>query len=61
MQEVAEEPKAAGPDALMKQKLKQKRFREGYAEGLSSLHKEVPVAAFITSTTPVEMLGQYTK
>lgn len=50
-----------GPDALLKQKIKQKRFREGYEEGLSSMHKEIPAAAFITTDSPVEMLGQYTK
>lgn len=61
MQEVTEEPKSMGPDALLKQKIKQKRFREGYQEGLSSMHKEISVAAFITTDSPVEMLGQYTK
>lgn len=50
-----------GPDALLKQKVKQKRFREGYAEGLSSTHREAPAAAFIQSENPVEMLGQYTR
>jgi AdoMet-dependent rRNA methyltransferase SPB1 len=28
-----------GPEALLKQKIKQKRHREGYEEGLSSSHK----------------------
>ena len=50
-----------GPDALLKQKIKQKRFREGYEEGLSSMHKEASALAFLTSDSPVEMLGQFTK
>jgi AdoMet-dependent rRNA methyltransferase SPB1 len=28
-----------GPEALLKQKIKQKRHREGYEEGLSSSHR----------------------
>jgi hypothetical protein len=28
-----------GPEALLKQKIKQKRHREGYDDGLSSSHK----------------------
>ena len=50
-----------GPDALLKQKIKQKRFRDGYAEGLSSLHRQTSAAAFIASDNPVEMLGQFTR
>lgn len=50
-----------GPDALLKQKVKQRRFREGYAEGMSSLFKQTTAAAFIASENPVEMLGQYTR
>ena len=50
-----------GPDALLKQKMKQKRFRDGYEEGLSSMHKEASAVAFLTSESPVEMLGQFTK
>ena len=50
-----------GPDALLKQKIKQKRFREGYEEGLSTTHKELSAAAFIASDKPVELLGQYTR
>ena len=61
MQEVEEEAKSMGPDALLKQKVKQKRFRDGYGEGLSSLHKQTAAAAFIASEQPVEMLGQYTR
>jgi AdoMet-dependent rRNA methyltransferase SPB1 len=30
-----------GPEALLKQKIKQKRHREGYEEGLSSSHRWV--------------------
>ncbi|KAI7836413.1 hypothetical protein COHA_009713 [Chlorella ohadii] len=59
-QEVTEAPKVAGPDALLKQKIKQKRFREGYEEGLSTTHKVLSAAAFIAGDSPIEMLGQYT-
>lgn len=55
------EPQVMGPEALLKQKIKQKRHREGYDEGLSSSHKALPAAAFIMSDTPVEMLGQATQ
>ena len=60
-QEVAEPAKVMGPDALLKQKIKQKRFRDGYAEGLSSLHRQTTAATFIASEHPVEMLGQFTR
>lgn len=61
LQEVAEEPKKMGPDALLKQKVKQKRFREGYEDGLSSTHKATSALAFVMSETPVEMLGQFSR
>ena len=61
MQDVTETPKNMGPDALIKQKIKQKRFREGYEEGLSTMHKPTSAAAFVLSTTPVEMLGQFSQ
>lgn len=61
VQEVAEEPKQLGPDALLRQKVKQKRFREGYEDGLSSTHKAAPAVAFVTSEEPVEMLGKYSR
>ena len=61
MQDVTEAPKNMGPDALIKQKIKQKRFREGYEEGLSTMHKPTSAAAFILSDTPVEMLGQFSQ
>ena len=61
LQEVAEEPKKMGPDSLLRQKVKQKRFREGYEEGLSSTHKATSALAFVMSDTPVEMLGQYSR
>ncbi|WIA36773.1 hypothetical protein OEZ86_008035 [Tetradesmus obliquus] len=60
-QEVAEAPKVMGPEALLKQKIKQKRHREGYEEGLSSSHRALPAAAFLLSATPIEMLGQATQ
>ena len=58
--EVHEPAKAAGPDALLKAKIKQKRFREGYEEGMSTSRKVLGVAAFVMGDAPVEMLGQYT-
>lgn len=61
MQDVTEAPKNMGPDALIKQKIKQKRFREGYEEGLSTMHQPTSAAAFILSATPVEMLGQFSQ
>lgn len=61
LQEVEEEARSMGPDALLKQKIKQKRFRDGYAEGISTMHKQTSAAAFIASEQPVEMLGQYTR
>ena len=50
-----------GPDSLLRQKVKQKRFREGYEDGLSSTHKATSALAFVTSDTPVEMLGQFSR
>lgn len=61
-QEVTEAPKPLGPDALLRQRANaQKRHREGYAEGASSLHSALPAAAFIASDTPVELLGQFSR
>jgi Domain of unknown function (DUF3381) len=60
-QEVAEAPRAMGPDALLKQKVKQKRFRDGYEEGLSTTHRSSSAAAFVLSDSPVEMLGRFTR
>ena len=50
-----------GPDSLLRQKVKQKRFREGYEAGLSSTHRAASALAFIMSDAPVEMLGQYSR
>ena len=50
-----------GPDSLLRQKVKQKRFREGYEDGLSSTHKATSAVAFVMSEMPVEMLGQYSR
>lgn len=61
MQDVTDAPKNMGPDALLKQKVKQKRFREGYEEGLSTMHKPCSAASFILSDAPVEMLGQFSQ
>ncbi|GAB4820618.1 hypothetical protein N2152v2_007664 [Parachlorella kessleri] len=60
-QEVAEAPKLMGPDALLKQKVAQKRFREGYDEGASSTHRALAAAAFVAGDAPVELLGRFTQ
>ncbi|KAL4457861.1 hypothetical protein ABPG75_012726 [Micractinium tetrahymenae] len=59
-QEVQDAPRVMGPDALIKQKIKQTRFREGYEDGISTTHKVLPAAAFIAGDSPIEMLGQFT-
>jgi AdoMet-dependent rRNA methyltransferase SPB1 len=59
-QEVVEPPKAAGPDALVKTKIKQRRFREGYEDGLSIARKVVTATEFVVGDSPVEMLGEFT-
>lgn len=53
-------PKIEGPDALLRSKDKQRRFREGYEEGISTTHKELSAVDFVQSESPVEMLGKYT-
>ena len=60
-QEVADAPKPMGPDALLRAKVKQKRWREGYEEGAATTHRAAPAAAFIASAAPVEMLGQFSQ
>ena len=50
-----------GPDSLLRQKVKQKRFREGYEAGLSTTHRATSALAFVMSDAPVEMLGQYSR
>lgn len=50
-----------GPDSLLRQKVKQKRFREGYEAGLSTTHRAASALAFVMSDAPVEMLGQYSR
>ena len=57
----SEAPKIEGPDALLRAKDKQRRFREGYEEGISTTHKEVGAHEFIRGDGAVEMLGKYTK
>lgn len=44
-----------GPEALLRQKITQKRHREGYEEGLSTLRKVISATAFLASINPVEM------
>jgi AdoMet-dependent rRNA methyltransferase SPB1 len=56
-----EEKKIEGPDALLRAKDKQRRFREGYEEGISTTFKEIAVEAFVKEDSPVEVLGKYTK
>lgn len=60
-QEVADAPRVMGPDALIKMKIKQKRHREGYEEGLSTSHKVLPLVKFVMASNPVELLGQFTR
>ena len=50
-----------GPDALMRQKLTQKRHREGYEEGVTILYRPVSALHFIASDSPVEVLGKYSR
>ena len=59
-QEVTDLPKAAGPDALIKAKIKQQRFREGYEEGMSIARKVTSAIAFVVGQSPIEVLGQVT-
>ena len=61
LQEVAEAKKVMGPEALLREKIKQRRHREGYDEGISSSHKVASALAFVASEAPVEMLGQFTR
>ncbi|KXZ53085.1 hypothetical protein GPECTOR_8g77 [Gonium pectorale] len=59
--EVVEPKKVMGPEALLRQKIKQRRFREGYEEGFSTSHRITSALAFLVSDTPVEMLGSFTE
>jgi len=59
-QETAEPAPIAGPDALLKDKIKQKRHREGYEEGVSVIHRPTSAASFISAERPVEALGRFT-
>ncbi|KAI8471074.1 MAG: adoMet-dependent rRNA methyltransferase spb1 [Monoraphidium minutum] len=58
--EVDDTPKVMGPEALLKMKIKQKRHREGYDDGLSTSHKAAAAATFLLSEQPVELLGRLT-
>lgn len=55
-----EQPKIEGPDALLRAKEKQRRFREGYEDGISTTHKEISALQFVEEDSPVEKLGVYT-
>lgn len=59
--EVSDLPKVMGPDALIRQKIKQTRFREGYEEGLAVVHKPCSAAFFLLCDRPVELLGMCTQ
>ena len=50
-----------GPDALLKDKIKQKRHREGYEEGVSVMHRPASAASFVAAERPVEALGRFTR
>lgn len=56
-----EAPRIEGPDALLRAKDKQRRFREGYEDGISTTHKEINSVDFIQQDNPVELLGKFTK
>jgi AdoMet-dependent rRNA methyltransferase SPB1 len=56
-----EAPKIEGPDALLRAKDKQRRFREGYEDGISTTFKEIQASDFVQEDNPVELLGKYTK
>lgn len=58
--EVADAPKVGGPDALLKAKVKQKRFREGYEDGMTIARKVIAALAFVMAPNPIELLGQVT-
>ena len=45
----------------MRQKLTQKRHREGYEEGVTILYRPVSALHFIASDSPVEILGKYSR
>ena len=60
-QETAAPAPSAGPDALLKEKTKQKRMREGYEEGISLAHRPASAASFIAAEKPVEVLGRFTR
>ncbi|KAF5833809.1 FtsJ-like methyltransferase-domain-containing protein [Dunaliella salina] len=60
-QEVSDAPRVMGPEALLRQKIKQHRHRSGYEDGLSTMHKVVPALGFLAASAPVEMLGQVTQ
>ena len=59
-QEVTDAPRVGGPDALLKQKQAQRRFREGYEDGVSTLHKALPAATCVLQDRAIEALGAYT-
>lgn len=61
LQETAEPVLSAGPDALLKEKTKQKRQREGYEEGISTTARPASAASFLASEKPVEALGRFTR
>ena len=52
---------SAGPDALLKEKTKQKRHRDGYEEGISTTARSASAASFLASEKPVEALGRFTR
>lgn len=61
LQEVVEAPKKMGPDALLKDKFKANRQRQGYEDGISLTSRTAPATAFVLSEAPVEMLGRFTR
>lgn len=58
---MVEAPKKMGPDALLKDKFKANRQRQGYEDGISLTRRTAPATAFVLSENPVEMLGRFTR
>ena len=60
LQDLVEQPKAMGPDALLKTVAKKQRHRTGYEDGQTTMHAPLSALAFVAAKDPVPMLAQYT-
>ena len=63
LQEVGEAKKVMGPEALLREKIKQRRHREGYEDGLSTSHKVTRAAnrQFCTEGNEVDAWHSYSQ